>query len=555
MPNIEQLDAKGAPEAVNTGVEAAVQSGRRVGMFYHQIGEDLGGAVQKVGEDYQKQVFREEVSKGTATLAQIQSQKLQEWNEKSAAQATSLDGLNDTKFAQRYLDESVKPSLDAWANSFQTPQGKMWALEQAKDAYGRLWDKAVSGQAELTGAAAVANLNATTQGHAESAFHDPEHTADYVALYAADLASAVKAHPGLDDTHVAAMQAHTTEAQLGIAMSGVEGAIADKDFDGARKLLADPKLRGVYGDRVGELGEKIDAAEQRQQERTVTDAENAVKLDDLKAAPIAAALGVEAIQQRAQGLGISADLQTRIEEQVRLHPHSEQLRQLLDSIPESQRQANSGETIPTNTTVSTNLDDGILNGTVTERDIIAASSGAHPQIAPDVAQRKIERLRLLNDNPALKENETKLNENLATAIRPFLVTGGGAGGYDPTSGTVTMPGKGDPAGEAIWAIAKEQIQSNYEKAARTTDPAEVVRRMADPTSPGYIGSGSALLKSYQYAKQLEAAHPGAGVAWLQQHPNSASWNPTPPTAATPTTEVKGRLPSETIADWRRRTGG
>lgn len=238
MPNIVEYNA-GAGQLTpdDRGIQANVNAGRHIGGFYHQLGQDIGGTTAQLGEQYQQQITRHEISAGSAAYANLFDQQNQIWS-----QAAANADPNDIHLADRYRQEQLEPALQKFQEQFTTKAGKDWAEQQVGHLRQHFFEKTAADQSTLAGDAVVQNLMVLKDRASNITMNDPTSFDAVAGLIDNSVAAQVKSHPNLTPDVASKMrldmsQQFKTEA----AKSAVIGAI-QKDPAAGRALLASGKF-------------------------------------------------------------------------------------------------------------------------------------------------------------------------------------------------------------------------------------------------------------------------------------------------------------------------
>lgn len=260
MPNIaEYTNPDDSLRPNDAGVQAAAQAGRRIGSFYHQIGQDIGGAVKEVGDQYEDHQAQQEISHGFASGMTVANQ-LQQQADTFAKGADP----NDPTWTQKFLEGTAQPAIQAWQDSFQTPKGKLYAAQHAADITEQLTHKVMADRSTLAGQAAVNNFEQGTNQAAQMAYTDPANLDKILGTHDMGTQAVIDGMPNLT-----ADQAGTLKNTLGpkakqqIAVSGIMGWMdkGQAGIDQARKLLIGGTYADELGDKVPELMKQADIAE------------------------------------------------------------------------------------------------------------------------------------------------------------------------------------------------------------------------------------------------------------------------------------------------------
>lgn len=278
MPNIVEYNAgAGGLQPSEQGIQANVQAARRVGSFYHQLGEDIGGTTAALGAQYQQQLTRHEVSAGSAALANMYDQQSSLWT-----QAAANADPNDIHLADRYRKDVLEPALQSFGENFSTKEGQQWAQEQIGHFRQHMFEKTAADQSTLAGNAVVQNLMVLKNRASNITMNDPSSFDAVAGLIDNSVNAQIASHPNLSVEAAGKMRDELTQQFKGeAAKSAVIGAI-QKDPTAGRALLAAGKYNDyIDGTEVKQLDSYADAmqkaaiAQQRAAETEQSKAEKA----------------------------------------------------------------------------------------------------------------------------------------------------------------------------------------------------------------------------------------------------------------------------------------
>ena len=122
------------------GDEAYVQEGRRVGLFYHQLGADIGGDVKTLGDAMIEHQTNLELANGVKTATDMELQL-----EVSRPQFFKDNPGPD---AAAKWQQHVQEVTTQWSSHFQTERGKLFAAERAGDTMKSEVQKAIGDQVD-----------------------------------------------------------------------------------------------------------------------------------------------------------------------------------------------------------------------------------------------------------------------------------------------------------------------------------------------------------------------------------------------------------------------
>lgn len=210
MPNIRQFDAPAnlGLQPTETGIDAAVQSARRIGTFYNQKADALGqegqmaaSSLRDAGEAAVNFEDHREISAGTATGTQLMANALTQWN-----QIAKNADPNDPSVAQKYLTETLEPQLEQWTSGFNTERSQQFAQQFADNLRRDMFHKTAADLSTMAGIAVQQNARTTVNSLSSAVAADPSsldfalstvdhtlgHTVDSSPTLSADDAARVK---------------------------------------------------------------------------------------------------------------------------------------------------------------------------------------------------------------------------------------------------------------------------------------------------------------------------------------------------------------------------
>ena len=107
MPNIQEYTATGEITPSDKGIQTAEMAGRRIGMFYHQIGESIEGAAHSIEQHMAVMETSELYKTGTELKQNLQ--------DSYDTQSALPENRSDPHFKDRFM-ATVGPQIDKWAS-------------------------------------------------------------------------------------------------------------------------------------------------------------------------------------------------------------------------------------------------------------------------------------------------------------------------------------------------------------------------------------------------------------------------------------------------------
>lgn len=142
MPNIVEYNAQSNLEPTDRGIQAAEVAGRRIGLFYHQLADDVKG----VGDAVEQHMGVMETSELYKTGTELEFNLNQQFAQQSAE--SEKTGGYDPHFADRFM-ANVGPVIDKWASGASTDRGKQIAAEMGAQIRTNVFRRAAAGQAAM----------------------------------------------------------------------------------------------------------------------------------------------------------------------------------------------------------------------------------------------------------------------------------------------------------------------------------------------------------------------------------------------------------------------
>lgn len=241
MGNIRTYDDKvGGLEPDNKAAGAAAASGRAWQDALASTGEQIGRGVSELGDAYVKQRTQQQISAGMSQYAAMGSELTQNWD-----QTIKSADPNDPTTGDKFRDEQVKPRLEKWVDSFDTPEAKMWATQQAAQLSQHFFEKTAADQSLVAGQAAIQNLDAWTTGLKNMVYNDPTGLATALGSTDQTIDALVAQHTNLSPEVAARMKGELrTAIRKDITEAAVEGAARSNPM-GLLGELADGKFQGM----------------------------------------------------------------------------------------------------------------------------------------------------------------------------------------------------------------------------------------------------------------------------------------------------------------------
>ncbi len=178
MPNITDFTAPSLDiRPSEIGVESAAAAGRRLGVYGNQIaasrdqeGQIVGKGIATAGTDAYNSIAHQEISAGTKHGAAIIAGLDDQWNK--IVNDPNFDP-NDRVAGQRFLQETVEPTLDKFQQGFLTEKGQQYAQEFSDRLRQHLFTKTAADMSTAAGRAIVSNYQDSLNSLSVAVLRDP----------------------------------------------------------------------------------------------------------------------------------------------------------------------------------------------------------------------------------------------------------------------------------------------------------------------------------------------------------------------------------------------
>lgn len=502
--------------------------------------EALGGVAAHLGTEWEKYKSREELSKGSASRAELFERMTLGWRD-TAKEADP----NDPTTGTRWRKETLDTELNAWVEGFGTETGKKWAEAQAASMREHFFGKTLADQATAAGEAAVVNYQASVNSAGRAAAADPTDTEYVLNNLAADIENVALANPNLTPDQVARIRGDIPQAQRTVALAGAEALAAERP-ELLTQLVESGKLPG-YNKLTGDDLSKLKA--QAERFRTAADA-------DAKAAEAARVRQEKAVGDanltRIYAAGLSEDGATwnappdairALTQDALAHPERYQpgeVASFVSAVNRSTEDALSGANTrtdpPTWDSLSTRIGRGLTKVQVDQAYAAKRLSKADWTFLRQAADGEGQDSEA--NIPGWGRANEMINEHLSS-IRPSITKS------NPMAGEVS------PVQDARYGEYSNQLRRSILGAIKRGASAdEAVEKYLNPNSKDYFGK---LVRFYQVTPGQQEAYEDAADAGRPFSLPPVDLGAIGRAAGKPT--VAPRQPGESAAAYLRRTGG
>lgn len=259
MPQIAQYDAGTniGLQPSELGVEARANAGRAIGRSMAQTGEAIGGGIASVGKSVEQFQYHQEVSRGGAEFAKTFAGLDQQWNE-----TIKNANPNDPSVRQKFIEETVEPTLEKMREGFGTQQGRNWADAHINQLREHFFAKTSADMSTMAGIAARTNITTLTNQLSNAAISDPSSLKTSLGLVESSINAMVDSSPNLKPTEAADMKARLLqESQATIVKAAALGAIGLNPEAGLKKFSSPEYSKYISGAELRQLEQQAKAVQ------------------------------------------------------------------------------------------------------------------------------------------------------------------------------------------------------------------------------------------------------------------------------------------------------
>lgn len=218
MPTIKQYDpGQLGLQPSEIGVEATAAAGRRLGMFYNQVGEatqrfgdragqELGSAIKDAGDTEVLRETHQQVSHGSATFSTVLDNLTNAWNDT----AKNADP-NDPSVAAKFRETVLEPALDKFREGFTTEASQNWAEHHIEELRQHFFEKTSADMSTLAGQAVKVNAVQTINTLSNTALNDPSALPFALKSLDSSVGGMVASSPNLKGASAGAVRSEISE--------------------------------------------------------------------------------------------------------------------------------------------------------------------------------------------------------------------------------------------------------------------------------------------------------------------------------------------------------
>lgn len=484
MPNITQYtnqDDQLHPSEI--GAEAYAQAGRRIGSFYHQMGQDVGQATKNAGDVYQDHVTQQELTRQNASLATLQLGLSNSWNQTTADAVQNGNGDNPS-VAANFRAQSVEPALQSWAQGFSTKQGQAYAQQRVAEMRQHFYEKTAVDQATMTGHAAVQDSEDMINGYAGTSRIDPASSDYNIGAAKNGIEATIAAHSGMWSPEQQSMYRTemTEKAQQQIAKGHYAGLVESNPQQALAELNS-----GKYANYLPEGTDQSIVIAATSQIRLQTEQQKAAAMEQQRQQKAA-------VQEKLTGgvismLGNDGSVHVTPQSiaairQAALMPGADQadVKGAMEFVSAANTAGIDHKYTPSDPHVYASFASRLgipagMPGALTKTELVQATTAAiqgKPGLSPTDMHELSDGIDRVQNDPSAKQAQTILNkyiEDVKPAILKSTLTG-----VDATSSIMYAQYQRDAYQQFMQAVAAGG------------KPQDVAMRLTDPRQPGSLAS-------------------------------------------------------------------
>jgi hypothetical protein len=249
MPQLQEYVNRENIQPTDRGTEARVQEGRRVGAFANQqaeslrdfanrTGQQIGSAVRDAGDAAVQYQTHREIGQGVGTFALMQDDITNKWNDT----AKNADP-NDPSVRQKFIEETLNPTLQKWGETFNTEGGQKFAQTQTRDLLNHMYEKTSADMGSLAAQAVSNNVRTVGNTKSNTAINDPSSVPHLLDSVDTSIGALVDSSPNLKGAAAGRAKTELSEKlKESVVKSGAYGAIT-KAAPGQEEKVAEEWIR------------------------------------------------------------------------------------------------------------------------------------------------------------------------------------------------------------------------------------------------------------------------------------------------------------------------
>lgn len=231
----------------NIGAETEASSAYRVNRFYteegasmeqafRQAGVDVGTGIKNFGQAVEDNIYRKELSRGTAGEASLIDNVTQQWD-----QTVAKADPNDPNVAATFRAQVLQPALDNFTKGFVTERGQDWAQRRTEALSMHFNSIAAHDMADLAAKAVDNNLSTLANSWSNTVMRDPASLPFLLKSVDEHVSETLAASPNIRGEALAAARIQLPEKlKTGLVRAAAIGAIMNSsDPEGTARAYSE----------------------------------------------------------------------------------------------------------------------------------------------------------------------------------------------------------------------------------------------------------------------------------------------------------------------------
>lgn len=265
MPNIRTYNAgELALRPTETGVDATVQTARRIGGIYDDIASaekqsgdafarSLGEGIQAAGDAYVAYQDHQQISAGMPAAAALMNGLQKQVND-----ITRNSDPNNPSVYGKFSEQTLEPALEKFQESFTTEKSQQWAMAQANQIREHMQRTISADMSTKASQAVQVNLQQTVNVASNTVRDDPSALPATLDLITHSTQHVVESSPTISPDDAARVNGEVLQKMKEqIVKSAVLGAI-EKNPDAGLRLASDPRYsKYINGNEAQQFANEV----------------------------------------------------------------------------------------------------------------------------------------------------------------------------------------------------------------------------------------------------------------------------------------------------------
>lgn len=243
MPNIPVYESKAAERGLqpsNLGVEAFEMEGRRVGSFYHQIGESLDSGMKTLGAAVEQHQTQSYVLAAGRHLAEMQANHQAAWD--TFIKKADLSDHTQVDAFRQGMEKDYGDFIATAPND----KAKMWATEQINEQRRSMYARTAADASTMAGAEGMVNHAIMLSTEKSNVYNDLDQLGVSLKRIGA-VNETILSNPNISPEHAAQLRAEEFNDAAALTYNALRGAIARDPVAGEKLIESLPQAQQYLG--------------------------------------------------------------------------------------------------------------------------------------------------------------------------------------------------------------------------------------------------------------------------------------------------------------------